>query len=69
MNQGQALLKPAAIQSLMLGKHFRLDQDPEVYQVMGLKGRTRQVVLQVPSTERILILSEDEFLAQASEIV
>lgn len=57
-----------SIQSRILGKSFKLDDDPEVYEVMGLKGRTKQVVLQVPSTERIRIISEDEFLELASEI-
>jgi hypothetical protein len=61
-------IKPASIQSRILGKSFRLDDDPEIYEVMGLKGRTKQVVLQVPSTERIRIISEDEFLELASEI-
>jgi hypothetical protein len=60
--------KLTSIQSRILGKSFKLDNDPEIYEVMGLKGRTKQVVLQVPSTERIRIISEDEFLELASEI-
>jgi hypothetical protein len=61
-------IKPVSIQSRILGKSFRLDNDPEIYEVMGLKGRTKQVVLQVPSTDRIRIMSEDEFLVLASEV-
>lgn len=61
-------IKPVSIQSRILGKSFRLDNDPEIYEVMGLKGRTKQVVLQVPTTERIRIMTEDEFLERASEI-
>ena len=61
-------IKPVSIQSRILGKSFKLDNDPEIYELLGLKGRTKQVVLQVPSTERILIMSEDEFLQLASEV-
>jgi hypothetical protein len=67
-NQAPKLNKLTSIQSRILGKRFKLDNDPEIYEVMGLKGRTKQVVLQVPSTERIRIMSEDEFLELASEI-
>jgi hypothetical protein len=66
--QAAEKIKPISIQSRILGKSFKLDDDPEIYEVMGLKGRTKQVVLQVPSTERIRIISEDEFLELANEI-
>jgi hypothetical protein len=66
--QAAEKIKPISIQSRILGKSFKLDDDPEIYEVMGLKGRTKQVVLQVHSTERIRIISEDEFLELANEI-
>ena len=59
---------PITLQSRLLGKTIKLKDDPEIYEVLGLKGRTKQVVLQVPSTERIYTISEDEFLALATEV-
>lgn len=66
--QVPAPIRPVSIQSSLLGKSFRLDDDPEVYEVLGLKGRTKQVVLQAPSTEKIRTMAEDDFLMLASEI-
>ena len=50
------------------GRNFRLEGDPEIYNVLGLKGRSNKVMLQAASDETTLSLSEDEFLRCAIRI-
>ncbi len=56
-------LRPA-----LLGRNFRLLDDPQTYTVLGLLGRSNKVMLQVASGEDTLSLSAAEFLRRATRI-
>lgn len=58
----------ARIRPGLLGRNFYLENDAEIYTVLGLRGRSQQVLLQVASSERMLTLSEDEFVRRATRI-
>jgi len=49
------------ITASILNKHFRLADDPTVYWVGGIKGRSYEIVLQAIVTEEIRILSAVDF--------
>ena len=52
---------PIGIRPGVLGKHFRLGDDPTVYWVGGIKGRTHEIVLQSVLTEEIRTISAADF--------
>ena len=53
------------IDGSILGKHFRLGDDPTDYWVGGIKGRTHEIVLQAIVTEKIRTISADDFKRMA----
>lgn len=52
----------------LLGRRFRLEGDPAIYTVLGLKGRQNTVLLQATTSDRILSLEADQFLRLATRI-
>ncbi|GAB3543407.1 hypothetical protein GCM10027343_16760 [Noviherbaspirillum agri] len=52
----------------ILGRRFRIADDPEIYAVMGIVGREFRIVLQSESTEEIRYLSKTDFLKLAKRV-
>lgn len=52
----------------LLGRRFRIEGDPEIYTVLGLKGRQNTVLLQATTNDNILSLEADQFLRLATRI-
>jgi hypothetical protein len=50
----------------LLGRRFRLGDDPEIYVALGLMGIDNTVVLQAESTEEIKKITKSEFLETAT---
>jgi hypothetical protein len=64
-----ALLKSTDIViPTLLGKSFRIENDPNVYQVVGTRWRSQEIVLKEESTEKTLTLPGNDFFKMATRI-
>lgn len=52
----------------LLGKSFRLENEREVYQVIGTRWRTQEIVLKESSSEKMRTMQEIDFLRMATSI-
>ena len=52
----------------LLGKNFRIENDPSVYQVVGLRWRSQEVVLREEASEKLRTMIGDDFLRLATRI-
>ncbi len=52
----------------LLGKNFRIEDDPSVYQVVGLRWRTQEIVLRADESEKLLTMIGGDFLKLATRI-
>jgi hypothetical protein len=52
----------------LLGKSFRIADDPEVYQVIGTRWRSKEVVLRANNTEKTMTVVGHDFLKTATMV-
>lgn len=52
----------------LLGKNFRIENDPNIYQVVGLRWRSQEIVLREEATDKLRTMIGDDFLKLATRI-
>ena len=52
----------------LLGKNFRIENDPKIYQVVGMRWRSQEVVLRDGSSEKMRTMPGHDFLKTATRV-
>ena len=52
----------------LLGKNFHIANDPDIYQVVGLRWRSQEIVLRQESSEKLRTMVGQDFLRLATQI-
>ncbi|PRC94551.1 hypothetical protein [Solimicrobium silvestre] len=52
----------------LLGKNFRIENDVKIYQVVGMRWRSQEIVLKEEATEKMRTMVGDEFLRLATRV-